>query len=657
MKKSVTAIVLFFYSVIVSAQAKLPSFHKIDKPDLEMTDCDFDKGATAIKLIDYGRVYYDRGTEGITAFKVMYEYRVRIKILKDKGLSYANVEIPFYNYNNDEKITNVDACTYNLDETGKIKITDVGKSSIYTKKMNKFYSRLVIAFPEVKTGSVVEYKYRLESEFSLDIKRWDFQDDIPTRYSEYDVSIPRMFIFTPQPTITDSVEIKEKESDDVVSFGNEAYTFKIFRRDFIMRNLAGIRNEPFMGSVNDYKQRIEFVLSQIDHGNNDIENRRSNWTDIIRSLDKDEDFGQQLTKDIPELTALITQALSIPENENRIAFLFESIRSKMDCNDKEAKYTEAGLVKAWQKKTGNIAEINLLLVYALNKAGIKALPILLSTRDNGLVNTLYYSLKQFNVVMAYIKTGDGFLVLDASDKISNYKLTPESIVNTRGFLADNGNGKWVDVIDNAHKYAMVMAIQGTIDEKGMMAGECSINCSDYARKQRVERYRKNADEFKQHYFIKPYPSVAISDVIIKNAETDSLPLSQKIIFSMPVNNSGGYSYFNTNMFNDFESNPFIEENRVSDIDFGFQQEYLFYGRFTIPEGYVFETLPENISMTMPGRGIQFNRSMSASENILSMKIDINFRQSFYLAGAYGDFHAFYKKLLNSLNEQVVIKKK
>ena len=622
-----------------------------------MTDCDFDKGAVAIKLIDYANMYFDRGTEGVTLFKTMYEYRVRIKILKDKGLSYANVEIPFYSHNNDEKISHIDACTYNLDETGKIKITDVGKSSIYTKKFNKRFSRLIIAFPEVKIGSVIEYRYRLEREVYTSIKEWYFQDEIPTRYSEYEVKLPLILKFTPQPTIVDKVDLKEKIIEDVINVGSDAYSFKVLRRNYIMQNLIGIRDEPFMGAPKDYKQRIEFQLSQIDHGDNNIEYFRTSWVDVVKSLNKDEDFGQELIKAIPPLDPLIQQALLIADKNKRTSFLFNEIRSKMNCNDKEAMFTDEGVNEAWKKKSGNAADINLLLVNALNKAGIKAFPILFSTRENGLVNAAHYSINQFNVVMAYIKTDDGFLVLDATDKVSNYKLTPEHIVNTRGFIVDDDSGKWVDVINNTYKYQVMVALEGKIDDKGMMTGECSVNCSGYARKQRVDEYLKDTADFKQQHFIKPYPAVSVKEIIISNAEKDSLPLSQKISFSMPLNNSGGYSYFNTNLFNDLETNPFIEENRIADIDFGFQQEYHIYGNFTIPDGYVYETLPENVSMSMPRQGIQYSRIMNAADNTLNLMIKVDFRQPFYLASSYADFYEFYKKLMNSLSEQVVIKKK
>ena len=62
-------------------------------------------------------------------------------------------------------------------------------------------------------------------------------------------------------------------------------------------------------------------------------------------------------------------------------------------------------------------------------------------------------------------------------------------------------------------------------------------------------------------------------------------------------------------------------------------------------------------MAMPGRIAQFTRNMDSKDNLLNMKIDIDFKQPFYVSANYDDFHEFYKKMMAALNEQVVIKKK
>src|SRR5882762_1799878 len=104
MKKSIVIFLLLQFAARAGAQKGIPAFGKIDKPDMIMTDCDFDKGADAVKLIDWGNTYYEKGDLGRDAFKTVFERRTRIKILKEHGLTLANVKIPYYSGNDEERI-------------------------------------------------------------------------------------------------------------------------------------------------------------------------------------------------------------------------------------------------------------------------------------------------------------------------------------------------------------------------------------------------------------------------------------------------------------------------------------------------------------------------------------------------------------------------
>ena len=61
MKIHIIASLLLINSIATFAQKELPGFGKIDKADLVMSECEFDKDAVAYKLLDYGDVRYVRG--------------------------------------------------------------------------------------------------------------------------------------------------------------------------------------------------------------------------------------------------------------------------------------------------------------------------------------------------------------------------------------------------------------------------------------------------------------------------------------------------------------------------------------------------------------------------------------------------------------------
>jgi len=656
--KPLLLLLIFSLSLSLSfAQKDMPAFGKIDKSDLNMKDCDFDKGADAVKLIDWGNLYYDRGVPDVSFLNTIYEKRVRIKILKESGLSYANAAIDYYDNNNEEKILKVDAYTYNLDEAGNVKATEVNKSSIYSKRINKFYSTMIIAFPEAKVGSVVEFKYKMERRTDMNLKDWLFQARIPTRYSEYQINVPVFYRFSVQPTVVDSIEVKEDVKDGLITTNDGILTTQILKKNFIMHNLIGIRDEPFMGSARDYQQRLEFQLSQVDYGDGRVRDLRKTWADVIKVLNDDPDFGKQLEWAPAAAQSIIDEAKRIPDIESRMKFIYNSVRKSMSWDGDESIYSFDGISKSFAAKSGSSGDINLLLVCLLNKADIATSPILFSTRENGLVNKFYPFLKQFNTVMAYVKLYNQFFILDATDRVSGYKLVPESIVNTQGFIVEGEKGRWIDVVDTKHKYKVMAAVHGEIDDAGVMKGECLVNCNDYARKQRCEEWLKNKDQFKAEYFTKPYTALKIEELTVNNVDADSLPLEQKVKFTSTLNSSGNYKYFTANLFSDLDKNPFVADERIADIDFGFQQDYTIFGNYTIPEGYTFDALPENISMIMPDTSIIFTRTMQADENLLNVRMSLEFKRTFYPVSYYAEFKEFYKKLFAKLNEQIVIKKK
>jgi len=640
------------------AQREVPAFGKVDKSDLEMTDCDFDKGAVALVLLSQADMHYDRGTAGITLFKTVYRYRWRAKILKEKGLDYADVEIPFFSHNDDEKINRVEAYTYNLDETGKVKATSVGKSSIYTKKINRNFSRLIIAFPEVKVGSVIEYRYEIERETWSNIKDWYFQEKIPTLYSEYKIKVPLILRFNEQKTTAVEPESKETVVEDMITSGNDTYTMKFLQKNYIMRKLVGIRDEPFMASPRDYLQRIELELSQLDYGNGDIKDIRAKWSDVVeRDLNKDTDFGLQIEKELPEAATLLAQANALPDSLSRMRFLFDQVRKSMIQEGDGQIYSFAGCQKTFASKHGTNGDINLLLISLLRKCNVSVIPILFSTRDHGLVNTYYPSLQQFNAVMAYVPMGNRFYILDATDKYSSYKIIPEDVVNTKGFLVQGNNGRWIDVVETKVRYKIMAAIHGEIDAEGVMKGDGVVNASGYAKKGRCEMWRQDKDKFRSAYFNLGSLPGKIEDLAVNNVDADSLPLEQKVKFTMPLSSSGDYRYFTVNLFSGVDKNPFIADERQTDIDYGYLQDYQLFGNYLLPEGYKADELPADMSLVMPDNSIVFTRIIKAEDNLVNVRITLEFKSAFYSAAAYPEFREFYKKLITALNEQIVIKKK
>src|SRR5471030_1887799 len=137
---------VLFLSANVQAQAPPPAtqpYGKIDKSDLDLTACDFEKDANAEVLFDTGSVYFDQ------EYNVVFERHVRVKIFNDTAKDEANIKLRFRSGNRSEFITNGQAETINL-SNGTVQITKVDKKQIFTQRINKLYSEIVFSFPDVK---------------------------------------------------------------------------------------------------------------------------------------------------------------------------------------------------------------------------------------------------------------------------------------------------------------------------------------------------------------------------------------------------------------------------------------------------------------------------------------------------------------------------
>jgi len=61
--------------------------------------------------------------------------------------------------------------------------------------------------------------------------------------------------------------------------------------------------------------------------------------------------------------------------------LYQHVKEKVTWDDRYGKYTSQDIKEAYNKGKGNVADINLLLVAMLKKAGFSVNPVILSTKS------------------------------------------------------------------------------------------------------------------------------------------------------------------------------------------------------------------------------------------------------------------------------------
>ncbi len=644
---------LSFQSFFIYAQKDVPAFGKIEKSDLLLTQCEFDKDAEAYNLLTYGNVNYVFLGEN---FKIETERRVRIKILKEKGLERANIKIRFIERNKYEDIKNVAGYTYNLDASGNVVKTKLEKSAIYTKKLTKHLSEVSFSMPDVKVGSVIEFKYIDLKNSIANVDDWDFQDDIPTRISVYNIKIPSIFKFRTQLSLRQPIDEKSDEVNENAMYRGKVLSYKSIEKTFTVKNIPSLPDEPFMKASKDYTQRIEFQLSAIDYGNGDITEITTTWDKITKELLTDDDFGVQLNKNLSDTKSLNDSLKNANGEYKKMLMIHNYVRKNMNWNSSESIYSSDGIKSAWDKKSGNNTELNLILINLLRNAGLKAYPVLVSTRDNGTVNTLTPFLRQFNSTITLVLIDNKRYILNAADKYNPAHLIPYDVLNNDGFVVDNRYGGWIKLENEKAIWANTVSIFAEVTPGAVMEGKAKVISEGYCKNPRVKKWEEEKKSFKD-YFSKEYTGIKIDEIEAINTDIDTLPLQQNVTFSLPVNSSGDYQYFTLNLFLGLEKNPFIADERRTDVDFNFRQSYTLVGKFFIPDNYEFDDLPKNMRMSMPDSSIELTRMLQKDASAIDVRVTLKFNRSYYAAEDYDLLQEFYKKLFTTLNEQIVIKKK
>ncbi len=660
MNKIFTLLLLGCLALTAQAQTKTPpavsaiqEFGKIDNKDLELKSCDFEPDANAMILFNKGDVYYDSN------FNITAEYHKRVKIFNDNGKDEANISLEYYGGNRNEYITGLQAETINL-VNGKPEITKIDKKAIFTQTIDKLRNSMVFSMPNVKPGSVIEYKYTLHIASISSFPSWEFQQKIPVRYSELDTNIPDLLYFR----VINHVNLpfvlsKHSSMARTLGSGSSLLSYSEERDQRALSNIPSLRNEPFMSSYADNVEGLQFSLTSIKSSYGFSQSFSDTWAKVGGILADDEDFGGQLKRKLTNEEVIISKAKTLKTDDEKIAYVFNEVKKAMKWNGVDRWYTNDGTYRAWEKKTGNSAEINLILYHLISQSGVKAYPMVVSTREHGSIDYYNTSLKQFNRAVVYIPIDSvKEYILDATSKYSLYNEIPENLLNSHGLYIDKPNNQYDMIsIEKAAPVRHVTIINAEIKPDSKIAGTVQINNFGYDKINHTEKYKTDGEKKYIDYLRDNDNNLKIISFKQSNLEVDSLPLQQDINFTLDLTGSDeNYIYFNPNLFTSMRSNPFLAEQRSTDIDFGYPSRNEISGSFKMPAGYKIDALPKSFNMMMPDSSISFKRIIAEQDGYIAVHYIITHAQAQYERKNYDLFREFYKKMHEMLNEQIVLKK-
>ena len=669
------AFLLQFLSPVHSQQATTATiepnlkYGKPSKEELSLTSYAPDTTATAIYLFHQGQsdfVYHD-------GFQLTTEHWVRIKILKPQGVSYADVSVPYYSPTDkdegQERASDIEGCSYNM-ENGKCIKTSMKRESISFERINNLYKMLKFSLPAVKEGTVIEYHYKLYSDYFSHIDNWMMQEELPMLYNQYKITIPHVFIYNIELRGKDYIQVKQRDSSihaterEGGSAGvSKDFTVSAQETTFTSRNLPAIRqDEPYCWCPEDYKVQVSFDLQGTQFTPNEYKPYSQKWEDVDNQLLKPENtqFGKYLSFTNPfrpETKQAYNSEMSFEEN---IICAFQVLKKKMAWNGRYQLYSKE-LEKVISKGNGSNADLNFILISILKDFGLEAYPVVMSRRSSGILPYHFPSLQKLNtfIVAVYDINKQKYVFLDSSMDVPALNILPlELSVNKARILSpkETEEKKWVDVMALADNKSF-MKIEARLEGNQVKGHRSTILYG-----QEAVEYQAN-EKHKQDSIVSNPESngslknkLTVTNLKVKKQENDRALIEEEFDFVLQTDRTDDHLYINPMLFPHLKSNPFIQTERVLPIEFPYPYKFTMLATLTLPEGYEVEETPQPQVIRTQGDGLQCKYMIQRQGNTISLNYIFYLKEPIFLTEQYKQLQELWTKVIEKNNALIVLKK-
>ncbi len=569
----------------------------------------------------------------------------KIKIYKSDGYDYSNVRL-YFGAGRAGYLKVISADTYNLVD-GKIVKSKLKPESEFIEKTNNNYWIKKLAFPDVKEGSIIEYQYREQIGF-LSVYDLNFQENIPVNYSELKTTMPNDFIF--------KRNLKGFYSPKINSKIANTHGYNATENSYVFHNLPAMKQESYVNNIDNYRTGISFELEKVTIPGSFYKTFSSDWTSVSKTIYGFESFGPELNKTgyFEEDLKVLLAGKNNPTE--KITAILDFVKTNIHWNNHLGFSCEKGVRKAYKEKSGNCADINLMLTAMLRYAGLTANPVLISTRSNGIA--FFPNISAFNAVITAVENGGDIILIDAADKFSTPNVLPLRDLNWIGrLIRKDGSSESIDLMPKKFSTKNV-SIDYTVEENGKINGKVRRQSTDYD----AMVFRNIFSNTKEDAYLEELENnngkIEIKDYKRDNEKDCLLPVTESFSF-ISTNLSeviGDKIYINPMIFFANTKNPFKQENREYPVDFGFPFVEKYNVSIRVPDGFVLENIPQAEGLVMEEGLGTFKYNIALNENVVQLLVLHQINSPIVTREQYAILREYYKAMIAKQTEKIILKR-
>ncbi|MFK5856169.1 MAG: DUF3857 domain-containing protein [Bacteroidota bacterium] len=656
----------------------------IDPPPIEWGDVsttefelevpEFSPNATSLTICKYGQVYV---SEGVSSYETRFDVHERFIVLHNFGVKRADISILFWTGPNKtkskgkevkqtfsgafrgsrdgNKVEKLDACVYNLDSDGKIVTSTLSSDQIFVQDYSDIagYGAVTFALPNVKVGSIIEYKYTIVRKHLFTTEDWYFQSSDPCLHSEFRVSYPdkNAYAIIKKGLLKDEITFNPSSLSSI-NIGRKYDKVYSYELD----SVPGLPDEPYVMSMNNIRTQMLIQMSEHYNSRTNVNEKIiSTWKLLANEYKYDDQFGRQLNRNGALFSKLDPVWIASTSDKEKVKKCYNFVRDYFTCNNKWRTTIRGNLKEIFESKKGSAVEINLFLAGLLKKAGFEPKMALVSTRSHGTINEKYPFVSQFNHAICILEIDGKTLFLDASVKQGQYSFSPAIIVGCKAFIVDPKNPVFVEVTTNA-KYDKFVMCTGKI-EGDSLVGKLQFKFKGYA----AARQRKIMQSDSAEYFndvINGRELLELSNPIMINTRNADKPFLTQVDYSKQLSRFSTNEMLYINPYDVYGSfkNDFKSKTREFPVEFNYTYKVTYMYSITIPDGYVIEDIPNNKSTALADKSASVSFTYQASGSVIQIKTELKINKIVFYPEQYTNLKTLFELWELKHDEMIVLRK-
>jgi len=630
---------LLSLTVLLVAPLRAADWLPVTPEELQLTSEPKAPGAAAIYL--YRQV--DRDDTLSEEFNYL-----RLKILKEEGRKYADVEIPYIK--GEEGIHGIDARTTRPD--GSIVKFD---GTVYDKPIVSGRGVKVMAkaftMPEAAVGSIIEYRYRrAQNSWLVFDSHWILSQELFTQHGK--------FSLTPSPYFPLRWSWPHGMPEGTPSPANERGKIRLETHA-----VPAFVTEELMPPENELKYRVDFIYLDSDHYK---EEPPGYWRRIDKEAWHDVEKFVDRRKAMERAVAEIVQPDDSPETKLRKIYArVERIRNETyepSKTEQELKrQDEARNVEdVWARGSGSSSQINYLFIALARAAGVPATSALVPTRNEYFFDQRLMNARQLNSHIVIATAGGKDWFLDPGVPFTPFGLLPWYETAVQTLRLDSDGGKWINTpLPAAADARIERKAQLKIESGGTLSGKVTVRFSGLEAAWRRLQERNEDDVDRKHFLEAQMSSVVPSGIDVKLTNTPDWsaweePLVAEFDLQVPgwVAAAGQRQLLKIGVFGAAEDRTFEHQTRTQPIYFEFPYQYADDIVIQIPSGRHINSLPK--ARNLDFKLYSYAVAAEEKEGTLHLKRDISVGLLLVEAKYYDALRQFFQTVRTADEEQIVI---